>query len=60
MDKSVRFWNFISKIYSRQKIADPASYEIKLSLTRKHFNPNSKVLEAPGRDKNIHFIIAQK
>lgn len=45
MSASPRFWNFIAKRYSRQRIADETSYQKKLEHTRKHFNKEMDVLE---------------
>lgn len=45
MDRSARYWNRIAKRYSKQPIADEATYEKKLELTRRYFRPDSEVLE---------------
>lgn len=45
MAKGTFFWNLIAKRYSKQAIADPASYERKLEITRKYLTPESEVLE---------------
>ena len=44
-DRTERFWNRMAKRYSRQPIADEASYQHKLQITQKHFRPNMEVLE---------------
>ncbi len=43
--RSIRFWNFIAKKYSRDKIADEASYQRKLDETRALFRDDMQVLE---------------
>ena len=45
MANPARFWNFIAKRYARQPIADEASYQKKLDMTRAYLTPQSKVLE---------------
>ncbi|WP_432448560.1 class I SAM-dependent methyltransferase [Aliiroseovarius marinus] len=40
-----KFWNKVADKYSRDAIADTASYEHKLELTRQHFTPEMSVLE---------------
>ncbi len=45
MDHSTRFWNRIADRYSRQPIADEATYQKKLQLTREYFRPDMEVLE---------------
>ncbi len=45
MDRSHEFWDRIAKRYSKQPIADEASYQKKLQLTREYFRPDMKVLE---------------
>jgi len=42
---SAKFWDRISDKYSKQPIADDASYQKKLSVTQTYFTPESKVLE---------------
>lgn len=43
--RSIRFWNFIAKKYSRDAIADEASYQRKLEETRALFRDDMKLLE---------------
>ncbi|MGJ8625567.1 MAG: class I SAM-dependent methyltransferase [Sulfitobacter sp.] len=43
--RSIRFWNFIAKKYSRDAIADEASYQRKLAETRALFRDNMQLLE---------------
>ncbi|MEM1427030.1 MAG: class I SAM-dependent methyltransferase [Cyanobacteria bacterium P01_H01_bin.130] len=45
MPRSARFWDRIAEIYSKQPIADQASYEKKLAVTRDYFRPEMEVLE---------------
>jgi len=45
MRNSARFWDRISKRYSKQPIADEATYEKKLQITRGYFQPDMQVLE---------------
>lgn len=45
MDQRAGFWNNIAEKYSRQPIADEASYQKKLQVTRDYFRPNMEVLE---------------
>lgn len=40
-----RFWNKTADKYAAQPIADQASYEIKMDMTRDFFTPQSEVLE---------------
>ena len=39
------FWNWMAARYARQPIADEASYEKKLAMTREHFEPDMRVVE---------------
>ena len=45
MNESSRFWDKIAERYSRRPVADEAAYQKKLQITRKHFRPESEVLE---------------
>ncbi len=45
MDQSAKFWDKIAERYSKQPIADEASYQKKLQVTREYFQPNMEVLE---------------
>ncbi len=45
MGKSAKFWDRISKRYSKQPIADQASYMKKLEITREYLQPDMEVLE---------------
>jgi len=45
MDRSARFWDRIAKRYSRGPVADEASYQKKLEVTRGYLRPDMKVLE---------------
>ena len=45
MDRSIKFWNNIANRYSKQPIADEASYQKKLEVTREYFKPDMEVLE---------------
>ena len=45
MDDSTKFWNRIAPRYSRQPIADVASYRRKLEITQSYFHPQMSVLE---------------
>ena len=45
MSQSVKFWDKIADKYSRQPIADEASYQKKLKVTQDYFKPDMKVLE---------------
>ena len=45
MSQSVKFWDKIADKYSRQPIADEASYQKKLKITQDYFKPDMKVLE---------------
>ncbi len=42
---SPRFWNFMAKRYSRSPVADEASYQRKLAVTREFMRPDMNVLE---------------
>jgi len=45
MTRSRGFWNLIANRYSRQAIADPATYQAKLAQTRALMHPDMDVLE---------------
>lgn len=42
---SVMFWNIMANRYARQKIANPAAYEVKLAATRELLDTSCRVLE---------------
>ena len=44
-DRETRFWNKVADKYARRPIADAATYETKLEITRKYFRPGMEVLE---------------
>ena len=45
MGTATRFWNWTAERYSRQAIADEASYEKKLAMTQKYLTPGMRVVE---------------
>ncbi len=45
MGTAKRFWNWTAERYSRQAIADEASYRKKLEITQKYLSPDSRVVE---------------
>ena len=45
MTTSTKFWDKIADKYSKQPIADEASYQSKLTVTQEYFNPDMEVLE---------------
>lgn len=45
MKQSAKFWDRIAERYSKRPIADEASYQEKLRITRQYFRPNMQVLE---------------
>ena len=45
MDKSKKFWNRIADYYSKRPVADEASYQKKLQVTRDYFRQDMEVLE---------------
>ena len=45
MQQSSRFWDRIAERYSRKPVADEASYQKKLEVTRSYFRPDMEVLE---------------
>lgn len=45
MGTAKRFWNWTAERYSRQDIADEASYQKKLAMTQKHLTPDMRVVE---------------
>jgi ubiquinone/menaquinone biosynthesis C-methylase UbiE len=45
MDHSTRFWDRTAKRYSKQPIADEATYQKKLEITREYLRPDMEVLE---------------
>ena len=45
MDRETNFWNKHADKYERRPISDEATYEKKLEVTRKYFQPDMEVLE---------------
>lgn len=45
MKQSTKFWDRIAERYSKRPIADEASYQEKLRITREYFRPDMEVLE---------------
>ena len=45
MKKTNKFWDMISKHYSKQAIADENAYQKKLKVTREYLQPDMEVLE---------------
>jgi ubiquinone/menaquinone biosynthesis C-methylase UbiE len=45
MNASAKFWNNVAEGYAKQPIADEATYQKKLQVTREYFQPNMNVLE---------------
>lgn len=45
MSATAKFWNRMAKGYAKSSIADQASYEHKLELTRSYFTPETEVVE---------------
>ena len=45
MDKTAKFWDRVAKRYSKQPIADEASYQKKLQLTREYLKSDMEVAE---------------
>ena len=45
MSTDKAFWDRIARKYAQDPIADQATYEHKLEMTRRHFTPDSRVLE---------------
>ncbi len=45
MGTATRFWNWHAERYSRQAIADEASYRKKLAITQKYLTPEMRVVE---------------
>ncbi len=45
MDRSSRFWDRIAERYARRPVADEASYQKKLAVTREYLRPEMEVLE---------------
>lgn len=45
MNPSSRFWDRIAERYSKRPVADEASYQKKLAVTRTYLRPEMKVLE---------------
>lgn len=45
MKSSARFWDKVADRYSKQPVADEASYQTKLGVTRKYLRADMKVLE---------------
>ena len=45
MAQSTKFWDKIAEKYSKQPIADQASYEKKLAVTREYLRPDMEALE---------------
>jgi len=45
MTREARFWDKRAEKYAQRPVADQASYEKKLDITRSYLTPNSEVLE---------------
>ncbi|MGI9450652.1 MAG: class I SAM-dependent methyltransferase [Geminicoccaceae bacterium] len=45
MDRSARFWDRVAKRYARTPVADEATYQRKIEITRGYFRPNIEVME---------------
>lgn len=45
MGQPAKFWEWIAKRYARTPVADEASYQKKLEVTRTYFRPDMNVLE---------------
>jgi ubiquinone/menaquinone biosynthesis C-methylase UbiE len=45
MNPSSKFWDRIAERYSKRPVADEASYQKKLEVTRSYFRPDTEVLE---------------
>ena len=45
VNRSIAFWDKIAERYSKQPIADEASYQKKLQVTQEYFKPEMEVLE---------------
>ncbi|MBE9032860.1 class I SAM-dependent methyltransferase [filamentous cyanobacterium LEGE 11480] len=45
MAQSAKFWDIIAKFYAKQPVADEASYQKKLAVTREYLRPDMEVLE---------------
>lgn len=45
MVQPVKFWDKVADRYAKRPIADEASYQQKLKITREYFRPNMEVLE---------------
>ena len=45
MGTATRFWNWRAEHYSRQPIADEASYQKKLAITQRYLTPDMQVVE---------------
>lgn len=45
MTHSTAFWDKVAERYSKKPVADEASYQKKLRVTREYFRPNMEVLE---------------
>ncbi len=45
MNSNAKFWDRMAKRYSKQPIADEATYQKKLQITREYFRPEMEVLE---------------
>ena len=45
MNREAAFWNKLADKYSRRPVADEATYQKKLEVTRQYFQPDMEVLE---------------
>lgn len=45
LGKDQRFWDRMAAKYASNPISDEAAYQTKLEITRRHFNPETEVLE---------------
>ena len=55
MESSARFWDKIADRYSRQPVADEASYQNKLKITQSYLQPDMDVVEL-GLGPAVHFF----
>ena len=68
MTASAKFWDRIAERYAKKPVADEATYQKKLAISRDYFRPEMELFEfgcgtdhqwSPGENKAL-FIVAKK
>ena len=59
MSGSGRFWDRSAERYSKRPVADEASYQKKLAITREYFRPDMQVLEFGCKPRSLEDVFMQ-